>query len=411
MHSFARFAGAFLVSSALVAVSTGCGMSAYDVPLPGGADLGDNPLHLTLQFRDVLDLVPQSTVKVNGVPVGRVESISVPENSDEWIADIKVVLRSDAKLPKDAVAQVQQSNLLGEKFIDISAPKVSSDPSPMPDGYTIGVANTSQTTDIEQVLGALALLLDGGGVSELKPIITSLTTALDGREGTARSLLENANKLIAGLDAQRDDITRALDGLGALSSSVAQQTGQIEKVLDELPAGVKVLEEQRPQLIQMLTQVDRLGVVGTDILSKSKDNLITDLKALRPTLQALASGAPDLITALPILPTYPFPDEILQGTLVGSSANIFLSLDLQLGDTLSNLGVGKPDPVYVQPRGVNVNVDPTNPYYNGNGPRPGWPTISLLPVAPIKLAPVPVPEDAPSSPFDQLLNSLGLGGR
>jgi len=39
-------------------------------------------------------------------------------------------------------------------------------------------------------------------------------------------------------------------------------------------------------------------------------------------------------------------------------------------------------PVYIPPSGRQVNVDPTNPYYNGNGPRGGWPTVSLLPLPP-----------------------------
>ena len=43
----------------------GCGFSVYSLPLPGGADTGKDPLTLHVQFADVLDLVPDSTVKVN----------------------------------------------------------------------------------------------------------------------------------------------------------------------------------------------------------------------------------------------------------------------------------------------------------------------------------------------------------
>ena len=39
----------------------GCGFSPYQLPLPGGADLGDEPYTVEIQFRDVLDLVPKST--------------------------------------------------------------------------------------------------------------------------------------------------------------------------------------------------------------------------------------------------------------------------------------------------------------------------------------------------------------
>ena len=41
------------------------------MPLPGGADLGGDPYAVTVEFRDVLDLVPQSAVKVDDVTVGQ----------------------------------------------------------------------------------------------------------------------------------------------------------------------------------------------------------------------------------------------------------------------------------------------------------------------------------------------------
>ena len=66
-----------LVLTAVVAALalSGCDFSVYSLPLPGGADLGDRPYKVTIQFRDVLDLVPQSAVKVDDVTVGRVDAI------------------------------------------------------------------------------------------------------------------------------------------------------------------------------------------------------------------------------------------------------------------------------------------------------------------------------------------------
>ena len=63
----------------LVLVLTGCSAmpSAYDLPLPGGADLGDRPYRVTVEFDDVLDLVPHAGVKVDDVAVGKVSSASV----------------------------------------------------------------------------------------------------------------------------------------------------------------------------------------------------------------------------------------------------------------------------------------------------------------------------------------------
>ena len=56
---------------------TGCDFDVYELPLPGGADVGDDPITVTAEFHDVLDLVPQSTVKVNDVTVGQVTDVEL----------------------------------------------------------------------------------------------------------------------------------------------------------------------------------------------------------------------------------------------------------------------------------------------------------------------------------------------
>ncbi|NMN97886.1 MCE family protein [Antrihabitans stalactiti] len=400
-----RLAALSVCATALVA--TACGsQGVYDIPLPGGADVGDHPMKVDIQFDDVLDLVPQSAVKLDGVPVGRVDKIAT--GGDGWIASVTVLLNGNVDVPSNAGAEVRQSNLLGEKFIELTVPLEDASSEKLHDGSVIHIENTRHATDIEQVLGALSLLLNGGGVAQLQPIITEVNKAVGGRESKLRSLLEQANTLVSGLEEQVDDITRALDGLDVLASRVSEQTDQIGKILDELPEGVRILEEQRPQLTAMLSQLDRLGQVGFDVINTSKNDLIRDLRALRPTLQALGEAAPDLVTAFPLIPTYPFPDSVLEST-AGGYVNTWLSVDLQIGTTLSNLGVGKPDPVYVDPVGPPVPVDPTNPYYHGNGPRPGWPTISLLPLAPNVVRPAVGNVPAPGQdPFSALLDQLGV---
>lgn len=359
-----------------------------------------------IQFDDVLDLVPQAAVKVDGVPVGRVDKIGVGKNG--WIADVTVVVNSaQVHLPANAHAEVSQTNLLGEKFIALSAPQAGETPEgQLTNGSTIPKDRTRHATEIEQVLGALSLLLNGGGIAQLQPIVTELNKTLGGRETTVRSLLTQANTLIGGLEKQVTDIQSALDGLDTLASRTAKQNDQIGKILDELPQGIHILDEQRPEIIGLLGQLDRLGQAGYAVIGRSKDNLIHDLNALRPTLQALGKSAPDLVTSFPLVLTYPFPDSSLEST-VGGQMNTWLSVDLQIGSQMSALGVGKPDPRYVPPTSIiPVNVNPANPYYNGNGARPGWPTISVLPVA--TAAPAPVQAQ---NPFTALLNQLQGGGR
>ena len=110
---------AVVVLTAVLTVA-GCGSNGVQsIPLPGGVDVGDNPRTYKIQFSNILDLVPQSVVKRDGIPVGRVTSVEIPKN--EWFALVTVKVKNDINLSDQAGAAVQQTSLLGEKFVALTA--------------------------------------------------------------------------------------------------------------------------------------------------------------------------------------------------------------------------------------------------------------------------------------------------
>lgn len=372
---------------ALVAVAglvlSGCSANLEDYTLPGGAELGDDPMSISVQFADVLDLVVQSSVKVNGLDAGRVTEIGLAD--DGWTAEVQLLLRDDITLPANAHASIQQTSLLGEKFVQLTEPETVAPSGRLTSGDVIPLDDTRTATDIEQVLGALSLLLNGGGVQQIQPIVEELRVLAEGREDDIAETLRSADELISGLNRQRDSITQALEGVNELSTRANAQREQIEAALDQLPAGIAVLESQRPQLVEMLQRVDELGEVGSDILLESREDLIRDLRALRPILQELGKVTPEFIDVVGFVPTFPFPDSAMTAT-IGNSANVFISLDLTLSEVLRNLGANQPEPhAQIPPytSGPYV-VDPDNPWTGDNGPdRRTTIVLPLLPVPPI----------------------------
>lgn len=315
-------------------VASGCGFSGlYGVTLPGGPDLGAHPFKVVVNFTDVLDLVPQSNVKVDDVNVGRVDSIDLAP--DGVTAQVAVSVNGSVNLPANAVGAIEQTSLLGEKYVTLAAPKGVAPSGKLSDGATIGKDDTKQGTELEEVFGALSLLLNGGGVAQLQTVVRELNNALSGRESDVRSLLENTNTLISGLNDQRSEISRALVGLNTLSKTVNSQKTNLQLALDQLPAGIQVLHEQEPALAQLLKQLDQLGVVATNVINRSKDGAIADLQALQPTLRALADSGSNLPKSLQILLTFPFTDATTQ-IITGSYANLNLTADLNLGTLISN---------------------------------------------------------------------------
>ncbi|MER5743556.1 MCE family protein [Streptomyces sp. NPDC002225] len=298
------------------------------LPLPGGADLGDHPYEITAEFADVLSLAPQASVKVNDVAVGRVTRISL--SSDSWNAKVTMRVNGKVELPANAYAHLEQSSLLGEKYVQLSAPANGAAPAHLADGDRIPLARTNRNPEVEEVFGALSMLLNGGGVNQLKTITTELNKALSGREPEVRSMLRRVDTLVTNLDDHKKDITDALDGVNRLSATLATRKQDVGTVLTGLSPGLKVLEKQRGSLLTMLRSLDTLSDVAVDTIDKSKADMIADLKALAPSLKALADSGRDLPDSLQVLLTYPFTDEVLRG-VKGDYLNVYLDVTAMPG--------------------------------------------------------------------------------
>ncbi|WP_347058034.1 MCE family protein [Blastococcus sp. HT6-30] len=320
---------------------TGCGFrGAYSFGLPGGADLGDEPYTVQVEFLDVLDLVPQSGVRVADVPVGRVEEI---ELADDWTALVTLSVNGDVELPANAVAMIQQTSLLGEKFVELAPPGNEQPDGSLADGARIGLDRTNRNVEVEELLGALSLVLGGGGLAQLQTITRELGVALEGRESAIRSTLEELDTFIGGLDQQKDEIGRALDSVDALAVSLAERTETIETALDTIGPGLDVVNQQRDLLVSMLDSLARLGDVGARIIDQAAADTVADLQLLQPILAQLTAAGPDLAGSLDLLLTYPFPASSLPALNYrqdlrtggyGLFTNMTASLDLDLTEVL-----------------------------------------------------------------------------
>ncbi|HET8617125.1 MAG TPA: MCE family protein [Actinomycetales bacterium] len=321
-------AGAVLLSTSLTACQ-----GTYDVSLPGGG-AGGPSYHVTVELADALDLVPQSAVKVDDVTVGSVEGIEL----DGWTARVRLRVQDHVRLPDNATAELKQTSLLGEKYVALEPPTGAKPVGRLSDGDVIPLSRSGRSTEVEEVLGALSLLLNGGGVAQLKTIETELNAALHGNESTVRDLLHRLDDVVGSLDAQKSEIVRAIDSIDDLSATLSKQRDDIATALDDLPAGLKVLADQRRQLTTMLTALSDLGDVGSRVILASTADTVANLKALQPVLSKLNEAGDSLPASLELLLTYPFPDRALDA-MKGDYTNLHLTMDLDARSLLSLAGL------------------------------------------------------------------------
>jgi phospholipid/cholesterol/gamma-HCH transport system substrate-binding protein len=320
---------------AMALAVAGCGAGGfngiYSLPLPGGASLGSHPFTVTAEFANVDDLVPQSAVRVNDVAVGRVSSIYLPPGS--WTAHVTMVVNGDVHLPANADAELQQSSLLGEWYVELSAPPGGLAEGRLGNDALIPLSRTTGNATVEEVLGALSLLLNGGGLAQLHTIDTQLNDALAGNEPELRSLLSQISKLTANLNSRRGDITQAITGLDQLATQLKSRNKQIGNVLSNLAPGLRVISNQRGQLVTLLNALHKLTGVAVSTIHKSQANMVGELTALGPILRNLADAGQALPESLQVLLTYPFTDQVLSD-IKGDYLNLYLKVTAAPGTTI-----------------------------------------------------------------------------
>jgi phospholipid/cholesterol/gamma-HCH transport system substrate-binding protein len=320
--------------AAAALVLAGCGFhGVYSLPLPGAAGTGAHTYTVGVQLADVLDLVPYSAVKVNGATVGHVKSISVQGHH----ALVECQLPDSVVLPANAIARVEQTSVLGEKFVEIEPPSGIAPTGRLHDGDTITLSRTATDATVEEVLGALSMLLNGGGVNQLHTITHELSTALDGHTGAARDLLGRLSDFTSGLDRQKGAILHAIDGLDRLAGVVRNQESSLTNAIDTMPAALQILVDDRHQLVHMLTAVKHLGNVAGHVINASENDLVANLRNLQPTLGRLARVGKLIPQVLQVLITYPTADTVEQ-EYFGDYGNLALTIDVSAKSLLHTFG-------------------------------------------------------------------------
>ncbi|NYD49124.1 phospholipid/cholesterol/gamma-HCH transport system substrate-binding protein [Actinomadura luteofluorescens] len=341
--------GARLLGAAALAGVTalsGCSFNGVEsLPLPGGPDLGPHPRTVKIEFANVLDLVPQSAVKVNDVSVGKVEKIELAGEpgggtgqggQGGWHAVVTVKFRGDVKLPDNAIATVSQTSLLGEKFVQLEPPKNEAPVGELSDDDLIPLNRTSRGTEIEEVLSAMSLLLNGGGLEQVSTISHELQAAMGGRESTIKSVLQRVNTFAGTLDQNRAAITRALDSIDRLTGKLSDERKTIQDTIDKTGPAITVLNRNRADLTKMLVALNKLSRTTTYVIDQSKADMLANLRDLDTILRNLNKAGSDLPKSLETLITFPFP-ATFENVIAGDYGNVRLTLDLDFESIAQNL--------------------------------------------------------------------------
>ncbi|MFD3596378.1 MCE family protein [Nocardia sp. NPDC058640] len=398
-----RIISGLAVGVAVTLGATGCQWDGLNsLPMPGSEGSGPGSYTVRIQMPNVTTLTRNSPVRVDDVEVGNVTGIDV----EGWHALVTVSLNPEVKLPANAIAKIGQTSLLGSNHVELSAPTNTPAQGQLRNNDVIPLERAGAFPTTEQVLSSLSVVLNGGGIAQLETITREMNAALNGREAEIADLLPQLNELTTGLDKQTGNIIAAMEGLDRLAGNLADQKHVLARAIDEIHPALTALADRTANITRAVTALGELSDVTERIIQTSGDDLKANLASLGPVLETLANTGTNLIDAMGIIPSFPFPIKNIGNAIKGDYLNLYITFDLTGKRLDSNWLTGTPlGGRFGGVEGVLGSFAPTTATDAGDPTKlppapapapalPGLPSIPGLPAIPGITVPLPGQEGA-----------------
>jgi phospholipid/cholesterol/gamma-HCH transport system substrate-binding protein len=324
-----------LTLSSLAALLAGCSFGGLNsLNMPGTAGHGAGSYRITVELPDVATLPQNSPVMVDDVTVGSVSGIEAVQRSDgTFYAAVELALDGNVDLPENATAKVAQTSLLGSQHIELAEPQDARGVGELTDGSNIPLDRAGRYPTTEEVLSSLGVVVNKGNLGALQDITEETYNAVAGRQGTFADLIPRLSELTSALDRQTGEIIAAADGINRFSSILASSRDSLGRTLDSLPGALKVLNDNRANIVDAFGALQRFATVASRILEQTKDDFAADFKDLYPVVKAFNDHADYLIKDLELLPTFPFHYKYLKNAVRGDYLNVYTTFDVTLRRT------------------------------------------------------------------------------
>lgn len=265
-----------------------------------GRNLFDNTQKYYVVYDNVEGLVPSAAVTINGLHVGKVNSITIEPNSGKLL--VEILMTTSIEIPKSTTASIYEPSLIGAKAIALNLNFDEKEYAENGD-YLKGTVKLGLTDNIGNILSPLQIKVDSV-LTSLNTTLSSVNNILDTKtqaelKGTITELnktmtnFTSVSKNVDGLLVEnKSKLSSAITNLDKTTKSFANIASDLEKA--ELDKLVKELESTLTKVNGLLSDIEQgKGTMGKvfkdpsmyDNLSKASkdlDLLLEDVR-LNPT--------------------------------------------------------------------------------------------------------------------------------
>jgi virulence factor Mce-like protein len=259
-------------------------------------------------FPETVSLYKGSDVRILGVPVGKVESVT-PVGTK---VRVKFTYDDKYKVPADAQAVVISPSIVGDRFIQLT-PAYKGGPT-LADNAHLGTDRTGVPLELDQIFGSLNQLNkalgpkganapDQTGTGALTRLLDSTARNFGGQGVQFNETLQNFSKLSQTLADNKDQLFGSATQLERFVNALTKNDDTVRRFTDALQQGSDLLAADRQDLAAAL---HNLSIALVQVRSLVHDNRkalhsnIAGLRRLSDTLAKRRDALDEILSAGPV---------------------------------------------------------------------------------------------------------------
>ncbi len=247
--------------------------------------------HVSMHIsRAGLQLLPGSDVKVRGLIVGNVDSIT--SDGDGATLELHLDPAKARHIPDNVSARLIPKTIFGEKYVDLVVPAQPSKRT-LADGAVIPEDRSVAALEINQALNDLLPLLRTVQPGELNQTLTALATALTGRGEQLGRTIEQLDAYFRKINPHLPALQHDLEALAGVAATYDTAAGPLLEMLSNLTVTSRTVVERKEQLHAFLTDVTGAADTTKDLLARNETDIIRVNKVNRGVLELLARYSPE----------------------------------------------------------------------------------------------------------------------
>lgn len=250
---------------------------------------GKEQRYVVVEFDQVNSVYKNSDVKVLGVPIGKIESLT-PRGD---VVRVKLSYDPKYKLPADVKAVVVSPSIVGDRFIQL-APAYNGGPV-LKDGGFIPVDRTAVPVELDQVyqsLDDLSVALGPKGANKegsLSNLIDNTARQFDGQGAQFNTTIRNFAKLSTTLSNNKDELFGSLREVGDFVKLLKINDSSVRAFNSSTAQVSTALAGERIDLEKTLKALSLALVDVNGLVKENRGTLRANIKNLESVTKVLAS--------------------------------------------------------------------------------------------------------------------------